>query len=71
MLVIPNGDTHHAVSPKEETAAMKFGIFFELSVPRPWTHDSERIVYENALEQAAVADEVGFDYCLGGGASLP
>src|SRR5271170_711434 len=41
---------------------MKFGIFFELSVPRPWTHDSERIVYENALEQAAVADEVGFDY---------
>ena len=42
---------------------MKFGIFFELSVPRPWTHDSERIVYENALEQAALADEVGFDYC--------
>ncbi len=48
--------------PKEETTAMKFGIFFELSVPRPWTRDSERIVYENALEQAALADEVGFDY---------
>jgi alkanesulfonate monooxygenase SsuD/methylene tetrahydromethanopterin reductase-like flavin-dependent oxidoreductase (luciferase family) len=41
---------------------MKFGIFFELSVPRPWTRDSERIVYENALEQAALADELGFNY---------
>src|SRR5271166_2058840 len=63
MIVIQCGDTPQAVSYKEDTTAMKFGIFFELSVPRPWTHDSERIVYENALEQAALADEVGFDYC--------
>ena len=30
---------------------MEFGLFMELSVPRPWTADSERTVYENALEQ--------------------
>ena len=40
---------------------MEFGIFFELSVPRPFTGDIERQVYENALEQGRVADELGFD----------
>jgi alkanesulfonate monooxygenase SsuD/methylene tetrahydromethanopterin reductase-like flavin-dependent oxidoreductase (luciferase family) len=40
---------------------MKFGLFYELSVPRPWTRESERIVYNNALEQVKLADELGFD----------
>jgi alkanesulfonate monooxygenase SsuD/methylene tetrahydromethanopterin reductase-like flavin-dependent oxidoreductase (luciferase family) len=40
---------------------MKFGIFYELSVPRPWTRESERTVYNNALEQVQLADELGFD----------
>jgi alkanesulfonate monooxygenase SsuD/methylene tetrahydromethanopterin reductase-like flavin-dependent oxidoreductase (luciferase family) len=41
---------------------MKFGLFYELSVPRPWTRESERTVYLNALEQVRLADELGFDY---------
>src|SRR5262245_19858971 len=41
--------------------SMKFGIFYELSVPRPFAAN-ERKVYENALEQVRVADEVGFDF---------
>ena len=40
---------------------MKFGIFFELSVPRPFTPGAERLVFENALAQARLADELGFD----------
>ena len=40
---------------------MKFGIFYELSVPRPWDGEAERKVYMNALEQVRLADEVGFD----------
>ena len=40
---------------------MKFGIFFELSVPRPLTRSAEQSVYRNALEQARLADELGFD----------
>ena len=40
---------------------MEFGIFFELSVPRPFADGVERAVYENALEQARLADELGFD----------
>ena len=41
---------------------MKFGVMFQLSVPRPWTRESERTVINNALEQARLADELGFDY---------
>jgi alkanesulfonate monooxygenase SsuD/methylene tetrahydromethanopterin reductase-like flavin-dependent oxidoreductase (luciferase family) len=40
---------------------MKFGLFYELSVPRPWTRESDRTVYMNALEQVQLADELGFD----------
>jgi alkanesulfonate monooxygenase SsuD/methylene tetrahydromethanopterin reductase-like flavin-dependent oxidoreductase (luciferase family) len=40
---------------------MEFGIFFELSVPRPLTREAERAVFEGALEQARLADELGFD----------
>ncbi|MGH2585554.1 MAG: LLM class flavin-dependent oxidoreductase [Dehalococcoidia bacterium] len=40
---------------------MKFGIFYEISVPRPWDAESERTVYERCLEQVRLADELGFD----------
>jgi alkanesulfonate monooxygenase SsuD/methylene tetrahydromethanopterin reductase-like flavin-dependent oxidoreductase (luciferase family) len=40
---------------------VKFGIFFELSVPRPLARDQEQQVYHNALEQARLADDLGFD----------
>jgi alkanesulfonate monooxygenase SsuD/methylene tetrahydromethanopterin reductase-like flavin-dependent oxidoreductase (luciferase family) len=38
---------------------VKFGIFFELSVPRPLTREQEQQVYRNALQQAQLADELG------------
>ncbi|HUF54682.1 MAG TPA: LLM class flavin-dependent oxidoreductase [Dehalococcoidia bacterium] len=40
---------------------MKFGIFHELSVGKPWHEKSEYEVYHNALEQVELADELGFD----------
>src|ERR1043166_10183579 len=40
---------------------MRFGVFYELSVPRPWERDTERQVYLNALEQVRLADQLGFD----------
>ncbi|TMA33495.1 MAG: LLM class flavin-dependent oxidoreductase [Deltaproteobacteria bacterium] len=40
---------------------MKFGIFFELSVPRPFSPEREREVIVNALEQARLADALGFE----------
>ena len=41
---------------------MKFGIFFELSTPRPFSTAGEWSVYHNALEQCRLADELGFDH---------
>ncbi len=41
---------------------MKFGIFFEISVPRPWDADAEKTVYDRCIEQTVVADQAGFDY---------
>jgi alkanesulfonate monooxygenase SsuD/methylene tetrahydromethanopterin reductase-like flavin-dependent oxidoreductase (luciferase family) len=40
---------------------VKFGIFYEISVPRPWTPGREKQVYDNCIEQVKLADELGFD----------
>ena len=41
---------------------MKFGIFYELQLPRPWGPDDERQLYQNALDQVELADRLGYDY---------
>ena len=41
---------------------MKFGIFYELQLPRPWNEDSEYRLYKNALDQVELADRLGYDY---------
>ena len=40
---------------------MKFGIFYEHQLPRPWEEDSERQLIQDALEQVELADKLGFD----------
>jgi len=41
---------------------MKFGIFYELQLPRPWTDDSEHTLFQQALDQIEAADRLGYDY---------
>ncbi|MEJ5254226.1 MAG: LLM class flavin-dependent oxidoreductase [Acidimicrobiales bacterium] len=41
---------------------MKFGLFYEHQLPRPWEPDSERQLIQDALEQIELADKMGFDY---------
>ena len=41
---------------------MKFGIFYELQLPRPWAEDSEYLLYQSALSQLELADRLGYDY---------
>ncbi len=46
---------------------MKFGLFYELQLPRPydsdqWDPDAEHRIYKEALEQIELADKLGFDY---------
>ena len=40
---------------------MKFGIFYEMQLPRPWAVDDERQLYQNALAQVELADKCGYD----------
>ena len=41
---------------------MRFGIFYEHQLPRPWAPDSEARLLSEALEQVELADRLGFDY---------
>lgn len=41
---------------------MRFGLFFELQLPRPWARDREQQLYKDALEEVILADRLGFDY---------
>ncbi len=40
---------------------MKFGLFFQHAVLKPWDERSEQRVLEQAVEQVLLADELGFD----------
>ena len=41
---------------------MRFGIFYEHQLPRPWGPDSEHKLLSDALEQIELADRSGIDY---------
>ncbi|WP_456672156.1 LLM class flavin-dependent oxidoreductase [Bradyrhizobium sp. LM2.9] len=41
---------------------MKFGIFYELQLPRPWVAGDELRLYQNALSQMELADRLGYDH---------
>ncbi len=41
---------------------MKFGIFYELQLPRPWKEDDEHKLYQNALQEIELADRLGYDH---------
>ena len=40
---------------------MKFGIFYEHQVPKPWQEGDDLRVMEEALEEAELADRLGFE----------
>lgn len=41
---------------------MKFGIFIDLQMPRPWQEGDESRLFQEALEQVELADRIGIDY---------
>ena len=40
---------------------MRFGIFYEHQLPRPWTEGLELQLFQDALDQVELADRLGFD----------
>ncbi len=41
---------------------MRFGIFYEHQLPRPWLPGDEHRLLNDALEQVELADRLGIDY---------
>ena len=41
---------------------MKFGIFYEHQLPRPWGPDAEHKLLKEALDQVELADRLGYDH---------
>ncbi len=41
---------------------MRFGLFYELQMPRPWSPGAEEKTLCDALEQIELADRLGFDH---------
>ena len=41
---------------------MKFGIFYEHQIPRPWHDGDELRLFQEALDQVELADRLGIDY---------
>ncbi len=41
---------------------MKFGIFYEHQLPRPWKEGDELKLYQDALDQVELADNLGIDF---------
>ena len=41
---------------------MKFGIFYEHQLPRPWNDGDELKLFQDALDQVELADRIGIDH---------
>jgi alkanesulfonate monooxygenase SsuD/methylene tetrahydromethanopterin reductase-like flavin-dependent oxidoreductase (luciferase family) len=41
---------------------VKFGIFYEHQLPRPWLEESEYQLVRDSLDQVELADRLGYDY---------
>ena len=41
---------------------MKFGIFYEHQLPRPWSEGAEQQLFDEALDQVELADRLGIDF---------
>ncbi|HUD51022.1 LLM class flavin-dependent oxidoreductase [Parvibaculum sp.] len=41
---------------------MKFGVFYELQLPKPWLPGDEARLFHEALDQVVLADKLGYDH---------
>src|SRR3954463_10829963 len=48
--------------PRRHGVLVKFGIFYEHQLPRPWEEGSELQLIQDALDQVELADKLGIQY---------
>jgi len=61
-ILCPRTKTSFSQESEQQERPMKFGIFYELQLPRPWQPGDELKLYQNALTQIELADRLGFDH---------
>src|SRR3546814_7082749 len=44
---------------------MKFGLLYEMQLPRPWAPGAELKMFQEAIEEVKLADTLGYDYIWG------
>src|SRR5207237_10663415 len=59
---LPSVRRRHRRHPLRRPFPMKFGMFYEHQLPRPWGPDSEHQLLKDALDQVELADKLGLDY---------
>src|SRR5215218_1591437 len=47
---------------EEHNAPMRFGLFYEHQLPRPWDEGENEKLLTDALDQIELADRIGFDH---------
>src|SRR6185369_5031029 len=52
----------HARLKSKGIGTMKFGVFYELQLPRPWGEGAEHRLFQDALAQIELADRLGIDH---------
>ena len=58
----PSTTSSNRSPERSEPIRMKFGIFYEHQLPRPWDADDEHQLLKDALDQVELADRLGIDY---------
>src|SRR5215217_6364150 len=46
----------------QRSTPVKFGIFYEHQLPRPWDEGTEQQLFQDALDQVELADRLGIDH---------
>ena len=45
---------------------MRFGVFYELQLPKPWDDGAEQRLVDEAIEQVVLADALGIEHAWAG-----
>ena len=62
---------HARARARTPEPSVRFGIFYEFQLPRPWGPGDEHRLLKDALEQVELADQLGLRLRVGGRAPLP
>src|SRR5262249_45734234 len=58
----PSAPGTQASAGAQGSEAMRFGIFYEHQLPKPWNDGDEERLFHEALQQVVLADKLGYDY---------